>query len=188
MRRSVAPLLTIALFACAAVPALAGPTEDVRTAMVRLGGLSSFRMGFTVNSLSGTMEFVKPDALRIQISGIEMVRVGSDVFVNARGRGWQRAADSPAAQYIPQLLEMGQRIRRTATDPNGFTAADLGMQTIAGETLHAYRRTMRADGARDLVYVANDGFVHRVAGIGEAADRVLTFSAFNQVAPIVAPM
>jgi hypothetical protein len=114
--------------------------------------------------------------------------VGSDVFVNARGRGWQRAADSPAAQFIPQLLEMGQRVRRTATDPNGFTAADLGMQTIAGETLHAYRRTMRADGAHDLVYVANDGFVHRVAGVGEAADRVLTFSAFNQVAPIVAPM
>ena len=188
MRRYVAPLVTIVLFTCAAVPALAGPTEDVRTALVRLGGLSSFRMGFTVHAMSGTMEFAKPDALRIQVSGIEMVRVGSDVFVNALGHGWQRAADSPAAQLVPELVEMGQRIRRSATDPAGFTAVDLGMQTIAGETLHAYRRTMRADGAHDLVYVANDGFVHRVAGVGEAADRVLTFSAFNQVAPIVAPM
>jgi hypothetical protein len=188
IRRCVAPLLAIAWLACVAVPALAGPTEDVRAALLRFNGLSSFRMDFAIKDFSGTMEFAKPDALRIRASGLELVRVGSDVFVNARGHGWQRAADSPAAPLVPQLLRMGVRVRRSAMDPSGFTAVDLGTQTIAGEALHAYRRTVRADGAQDLVYVAHDGFVHRITSVPDVTEGTLTFSAFNHVAPIVAPM
>lgn len=187
MRRYAAPLALIALFAFAAAPVFAGPTEDVRAAMVRLGGLSSYRMGFTVHALSGTMEFVKPDALRIQVSGLEMVRVGPDIFVNARGRGWQRAADSPAASLVPMLVQMGREVQQSATDPDGFTVSDAGMQTIDGETLHAYRRTLRS-GSHDMVYIARDALVHRIAGTGADTDKVLTFSAFNQIAPIRAPM
>jgi len=82
-------------------------------------------------------------------------------------------------------IDMASRIRTMARDINGLSATDLGMKSVGGETLHAYKVTQN-DGQAGIIYVGRDGLPHRMQG--KDAEQTITISKFNQVAPIRAPI
>ena len=186
MIRSIAASALFALGTLAAVPAYASPTDDVRGAMMRFAGLSSWQMTFGAGARTGTMDFVKPDNMHMQSSGMEMVRVSKTTYMKmGSGAKWMKIPDTEGAGPT----DIADRVRKMAKQANGVTATDLGMKTVDGESLHAYRMK-QSDGTESTVYIARDGYVHRIVGKGNGggSDNTIRFSKFNQVAPIHAPM
>ena len=165
------------LFTCTAVPASADATGDVRTAMIKLASLNSFRVTLPK---TGTMDYVRPNAMHMTGNGREMYMFGSTMYMKPPGRKWMKM-ENPGGRNTPIV----DWTRVTKDDAAKVSATDLGMRSVGGETLHAYRMTSKT-GSRSTVYIARDGFVHRVEG--DRPDSALTFSMFNAVAPFRPPM
>lgn len=180
MIRSIAASALFALTILAAAPANANPTDDVRSAMLRFAGLSSYEMSFGSGAKSGTVDFVKPNSMRMSARGMEMINVGSTTYMRMGGK-WQKF---PSAKGSGPL-DMADRVRAMARETNGVSATDLGMKSVGGETLHAYKMTQK-DGTTGVIYIGRDGLPHRMQG--KDADQSITISKFNQIAPIRAPI
>ena len=165
-----------------AAPAYADATGDVRAAVLKVVGLSSYEMSFGTGSRSGTMDFAKPGNWHVRTATGEMIVIGSDFYVKRGNSGWMKLPASASANAMRTLFDnMGSLGRR----PSNATATDLGMKSVDGESLHAYR-VKDSDGHEATVYVGRDGFVHRVAdGNGTGGVRL---SKFNAAPPIHAPM
>lgn len=188
MIRSIAASALLALITLVAVPANANPTDDVRAGMMRFAELSSYRMSFGTGARTGTMDVVKPDNMHMQAQGMEMIRVNKTMYMKMGGTGrqsWMKIPDTKGSGPT----QIADRVRELAKRANGVTATDLGMKTVDGESLHAYRMK-QSDGTESTVYIARDGYVHRIEGKGNGrgSDNTIKFSMFNQVAPIHAPM
>ncbi len=181
MKRSAVAGALAALVTLTAAPAFASATDDVRAAMLRLAGLSSYEMTFGAGARSGTFDFVKPGDVHMRMSGMEMIHVNNASYMKIGGAGWTKLpASRQAAQY-----SMADRIRAMTKRTADFTATDLGMKSVDGETLHAYR--VKSQGSSEsTLYIARDGYVHRIDGGG--TDGIIHLSKFNAVAPIRAPI
>ena len=181
MKRTIIAGAFSVLAMAAVAPASANPTDDVHAALLKFAALSSYEMTFGTGARTGTLDFVKPDAMHVTMGPVEMIRIRKATYVKQPPRGWMKIADVPAAGPA----EMADRIREIANKPNGLSVTDLGMKNVDGETLHAYRVTQR-NGSPSICYVARDGLPHRFQG--ERADSVVRLSKFNAVPAIRAPI
>jgi hypothetical protein len=181
-RSTVAGIFALgAVFTLAAAPAYADATGDVRAAVMKVVGLSSYEMSFGTGSRRGTMDFAKPGNGHVRTATGEMIVIGSDFYVKRGNSGWMKLPASASVTAMRTFDNMGSLGRR----PSNATATDLGMKSVDGESLHAYR-VKDSDGHEATVYVGRDGFVHRVAdGNGTGGVRL---SKFNAAPPIHAPM
>jgi hypothetical protein len=181
IRSIAAGAFGLGVLVIAAVPAYADATGDVRAAMVKFLGLSSYEMSFGTGARSGTVDIVKPNSRHVRTATGEIISIGSDFYLKRGNGGWMKLPASAGASAAGQFLNMETLGRKVS----GATATDLGPKSVDGETLHAYR--VRDWGGREVtVYIARDGFVHRVDDVsGPGAAR---FSKFNAVPPIQAPM
>jgi hypothetical protein len=179
--RPIAACALVALATLTAVPANAGPTDDVRAAMLKFTGLRSWEMSFGAGGRSGTMDFVKPNAMRLSTEGMQMVHIGDTTYMMMNGK-WQKFT---SRNRSGGGFEMADEIRRKISESNGVSATDLGMKSVGGETLHAYK-IREKDGSTGIVYVGADGLPHRFQG--SRADETVTFSKFNGIGAIRAPI
>jgi hypothetical protein len=181
IRSIAAGAFGLGVLVIAAVPAHADATGDVRAAMVKFLGLSSYEMSSGTGARSGTVDIVKPHSRHVRMATGEIISIGSDFYLKRGNSGWMKLPASAGASAAGAFVNMETLGRKVS----GATATDLGMKSVDGETLHAYR--VRDSGGHDVtVYIARDGFVHRV----EDASRpgAVRFSKFNAVAPIRAPI
>jgi len=180
MRNAAASFVLISLL-LAGMPANAGPTDDVRACMLKFASLNSFRMTFDQRGRTGTMDFVRPNSYHMLDGGYEMLHLGNATYVKTPGRGWMKTVMNDRRMTPTDLLD---KVRAEARNKQ-FTATDLGMKNVGGESLHAYRLHY-SDGENDnVVYVGNDGLPHRIdAGRGQA----IRISNFNAVPAIRAPI
>ena len=181
MKRS---LFAVALVALAVAPALANPTDDVRSAMLRFAGLSSYQMAFDSGKNSGTMEIVRPDSMRMRATGMEMVRVGNTTYMKTAGRNWMKIESASGGAFGN---EIASKVRSLATTAKGITVSDLGMKSADGQMMHAYH-VKQNDGAESTMYVAGDGFIHRMDSAEHGSHQTVRFSRFNAVPAIRAPI
>lgn len=184
MHRSAAAGALAALFALAAAPAFASATDDVRAGMMKFANLSSYEMSVASDggSTAATMDFVKPDSIHMRASGMEMVRVGKTTYMKMGGQKWMKIPDTKGAGPV----DLSERVRTLAKKADGVTATDLGMKSVDGEMLHAYRMK-DSDGNQSTCYIARDGMVHRIDNGGKNGGTI-RFSKFNQIARISAPI
>ncbi|HEV3086829.1 MAG TPA: hypothetical protein VGX96_06340 [Candidatus Elarobacter sp.] len=183
MIRTTAAGALIALVTLSATPAYADATGDVRAAMLRFAGLSSYEMTFVTGAHGGTMDFVKPNSLHMTSGPFEMIRIGTTTYMKQGPRGWMKIHDTPGA--VP--ADFGNKIRDLANKPNAVSATDLGMKNVDGEALHAYRVTSDG-GSPTTVYIGRDGLPHRFQSSGGSGENVVKIGKFNAVAPIRAPI
>jgi hypothetical protein len=183
MIRTTAAGVFFALFTLSGVPAHASATDDVRAAMLRFAGLSSYEMTFGTGGRHGTLDFVKPNSMHMVSGPFEMIRIGTTTYVKQGARGWMKIADTHGAGSD----EVANRIRALASKPNSVSATDLGMKNVDGETLHAYRVTTQNDRSSSTCYIGADGLPHRIDS-GQAGNSSVRISKFNAVAPIRAPI
>jgi hypothetical protein len=185
MVRGTAAVLIGTLLTLTAAPAYADPTGDVRAAMLKLVALSSWEMkGQT--TISGrpsaiTADFVRPNSMHMTTPQTEMISTGSAVYVRIAGRGWTKIPASPGGA---NPAAMPFNVRDMTRNANRITATDLGMRSVGGETLHAYRMK-DTDGNQTTAYIGSDGFPHRMEGRN---GQTVTFGRFNAVPPIRAPI
>jgi hypothetical protein len=177
---------TIAVVALAALATLAfappvdaSATDDVRAAMVKFASVNSCRLTM---EKAGTMDFVKPNSMHMTARGMEMIVIGSTMYVKPSGRSWMKMQNTAGGGPS----DVKDWIHMTKDDTNKITATDLGMKSVGGESLHAYRMTSSKTNKPSTVYVGSDGYVHRVEG--DKPGHAVTFSMFNQIAPLRAPM
>ena len=181
MTRSIAAGALLALATLTAAPASANPTDDVRAAMLKFADLSSWEMSFGSGARQATMDFIKPNSMRMSSRGMQMVHVGNTTYVNMNGK-WQRLTH----ERVRGGFEMADHIRRAVSASNNVAAIDLGMKSIGGETLHAYKMTPK-DGQSGTIYIGGDGLPHRFQG-RDTNNETVTISKFNAVPPIRAPI
>ncbi len=183
MIRIAAPSLALASsLLLAGTPVMASPTDDVRACALKFASLSSFRMTFEERGQTGTMDFVRPDSYHMVGNGFEAVHLGNTTYVKMPGRGWTKTVVNARRMAPTDTLD---KIRSAATEKQ-FTARDLGMKNVGGETLHAYRVHSANGGGDDVVYVGRDGLPHRIDNGGGRPG--VRFSNFNAVPAIRAPI
>ncbi len=170
-----------ALFTLAAAPASADATGDVRAAMQKFLGLSSYEMSSISASQSVTVDLVKPSSRHVRSATGEIISIGSDFYLKRGNNGWMKLPASQSASAVATFANMESLGRKV----NGATATDLGMKSVDGGTLHAYRVT-ETSGRQWTVYIGRDGFVHRIASV--SGPNGVRYSKFNAVSPIHAPM
>ncbi len=135
MRRA----LMIALAFVAAVRPVsifADPYSDLQKAAAKFSAQPSFHaeMHFT-NGRIITVEFVGADRARVVLpGGVTEVLIGSSIWINRNG-SWQ-PVPSMAAAPMTSMVEQYRRSPLLSVDPN--SVKDLGMQSVGGESLHAY--------------------------------------------------
>jgi hypothetical protein len=178
--RSIAGGALGALLIVTAVPVNASPTDDVRNAMLKFAALSSYEMSFGMGGQRGTADFVRPNSAHMMMGGMEIVHVGDTTYTKMNGK-WSkftsRRRGGPA--------DMAERVRAMVRDANEVSATDLGMKSIGGETLHAYKMRNK-DGSTGTVYIGGDGLPHRLQG--SEPNSTVTISKFNAVPPIRPPI
>jgi hypothetical protein len=183
MIRSTMAATFVALVTVAGTAAYAGPIDDVRAAVLRLGGLSSYQMSFDTGARSMTMDIVKPNSMHMQTKAVEMISVGGSAYMKSGAHGWIKLPSStPQSMPTSPLTDWARVAMR---DTKGVSATDLGMKSIDGEIVHAYRMTK--DGKQSTMYVGRDGLPHRIDS-GTGAAHSVRFGKFNAVAPIRAPI
>ena len=170
-----------AVFTLAAASAYADATGDVRAAMQRFLSLSSYEMSSTSGSQSVTVDLVKPSSRHVRSARGEIISIGSDFYLKRGNSSWMKLPASASASAVGTFENMESLGRKV----NGATATDLGMKSVAGETLHAYRVT-ETGGRQWTVYIGRDGFVHRIASV--SGPNGVRYGKFNAVPPIHAPM
>ena len=149
MIRSTVACALVTLVTLAGAPAYASPTDDVRAAMMRLAAVSSYQMSFGDGPKGGTMDVVRPDSMHMHVGSTEMIRIGSTTFTKRGSRGWIKLAAMPGTN--PAMI--ADEVRAMSRDANDFSVIDLGMKSIGGETLHAYRLTQKKKGTQSTMYV-----------------------------------
>jgi hypothetical protein len=182
MTRSTLAGVLGTLVTLASAPAYASPTDDVHAAAVRFAALSSYQMSFGTGATSGTMDVVNPDSMHMHVGSTEMIRLGSTTYTKVGSRGWIKLAAMPGTS--PGTI--ADQVRSMSRDASNVTVTDLGMKSVGGETLHAYRLTQKKNGTQSTMYVGGDGLIHRMAGAHP--DSNVHFGKFNQIAPIRAPI
>jgi hypothetical protein len=183
IRSIAAGAFGLGVLVIAAVPAYADATGDVRAAMVKFSGLSSYEMSYTSGSQSGTVDIVKPSSRHVRSATGEIISIGSDFYLKRGNSGWMKlpaSAGASAAGAFVNMETLGRKVSGSTA-----TATDLGMKSVDGETLHAYR--VRDSGRHDVtVYIARDGFMHRADDVSRPG--AVRYSKFNAVPPIQAPL
>ena len=180
MIRSIAAGALFAFVTLAAAPANANATDDVRSAFLKFAALRSYEMTFGSGARTATADFVQPDSMHMSAHGMEMIHIGTTTYMKMGGK-WQKLPSSRGETP----MGMAERVRKLATEANGVNATDLGMKSIGGETLHAYKMTQK-DGTTGFCYIGRDGLPHRLRG--KTADETVVISKFNAVPPIHAPI
>ncbi|HEY0614161.1 MAG TPA: hypothetical protein VGC96_05955 [Candidatus Elarobacter sp.] len=180
MIRSIAAGALCALVTLAAAPASANATDDVRAAMLRFAGLSSYEMTFGSGGRTAVADFVNPNSMHMSSEGMELIHIGTTTYMKMGGK-WQKLPSSRGE--VP--MGMAERVRKMATEAKGVSATDLGMKSVGGESLHAYKMT-QSDGTTGICYIGRDGLPHRLQG--KTADETVVISKFNSVPPIRAPI
>jgi hypothetical protein len=188
MKRSIVVAALVALTAApvlTAAPALADATGDVRAAMLRFASLKSYEMTAGSGAHSMTMDVVNPGALRMRGAGMEMVRIGTTMYMKMPGQSkWMTTSETRGGTGT----EMADKVRSLATDPKGMAVRDLGMRNADGQNMHAYEMTQK-DGDKAVVYIGGDGYIHRLdPKSGRGGAEPIRFSKFNGIAAIRAPM
>jgi hypothetical protein len=183
MKRSI---VVAALVALSAAPALADPMGDVRSAMLKFASLKSYEM--TAGSGAGrsmVLDVVNPDAMRMSSGGMEMVRIGTTMYMKMPGQSkWTKMSDTRGAGAGTQMAD---KVRSMASDPKGISVRDIGMKNVDGQNLHAYEMTQK-DGEKAVVYIGGDGYIHRLDPRSGRQAEPIRFSKFNQIVAIRAPM
>ncbi|HEY0393171.1 MAG TPA: hypothetical protein VGD01_01625 [Candidatus Elarobacter sp.] len=180
MIRSIAAGALFAFLTLVAAPADASATDDVRAAMLKFAALRSYEMTFGSGARTATADFVNPDSMHMSSQGMELIHIGTTTYMKMGGK-WQKLPSSRGETP----MGMADRVRKMASKANGVTATDLGMKSVGGETLHAYKMT-QSDGTTGTCYIGRDGLPHRLQG--KSADETVVISKFNAVAPIHAPL
>ncbi len=180
MRSAAAGFILISLL-LAGMPANAGPTDDVRACMTKFASLNSFRISFEQRGQTGTMDFVRPDSYHMLGGAYEMVHLGNTSYVKMPGRGWMKTVVNARRTTPVDFLD---KVRAEAKSKR-FTATDLGMKNVGGESLHAYRLHYSNGESDNVLYVGSDGLPHRVDA---ERGQTVRFSNFNAVPAIRAPI
>jgi hypothetical protein len=182
MKRSI---VVAALVALTAAPALADANGDVRAAMLKFAGLKSYEMAVGSGARAMTMDIVRPDGMLMSSGGMQMVRIGTTMYMKMPGQSrWTKTSSTRGGSPGTQMAD---KIRTMATEANNFSARDLGMKNADGQSMHAYEVTQK-DGPKSVVYIGPDGLIRRLDPKNGSQTDPIRFSKFNSVAPIRAPM
>lgn len=179
LRLTVAGALLV-LGILVAWPAYADATSDVLSAMMKFGALSSYEISYGNGGFSGTIDIVKPNAMHMQAAGMEMIRIGAATYTKV-GRDWQKIPEKYAGGDPSKMTDQV----RTYASKTDFTATDLGMKTINGESLHGYKVQDSKSNTSMIWWVGSDGLPHAwETGSGD----LMRVGKFNAVDPIKAPI
>jgi hypothetical protein len=178
-------MVVAALVALTAAPALADPLGDVRSAMLKFASLKSYEMTAGSGARSMTMDIVNPGAMRMSAGGMEIVRVGTTMYMKMPGQSkWTKTSYSRGGGTG---TEMADKVRSLASDPKGIAVRDLGMRNVDGQSMHAYEMTQK-DAEKAVVYIGGDGYIRRLDPKSGSQTEPIRFSKFNQIVAIRAPV
>ncbi|HEV2322838.1 MAG TPA: hypothetical protein VGS10_02685 [Terracidiphilus sp.] len=165
-----------ALLAVLLMPAIAwaGPYDDLLKAQSAFQNAKSWHADELLsNGKTVTVDYSAPDRWRIQPNpDMQEVIIGNDVYMIRKGRS-------------TKLPFGGSMIRKTAEEA-GFsvqeevkdTAQDLGMQTVDGQSLHAYSFT--AKGTPVTLYLGADSLPVESVTKSSRGTVTVKYSKYNQ--------
>ncbi len=176
MKRLVLAAAAGALVLGTTVPAKADATGDVRAAMQKFASVQSFEIVTQNEGKTATMDMTnRPAAVHMSGGGMEMINAGGATYMKMGG-SWKKY---PSSSGMP----FSDPIRHFADKANQIKATDLGMKSVGGETLHAYKIVDSGDGG--TLFIGGDGLPHRFEGNDHSVVRI---TKFNAIAPIHAPI
>lgn len=177
MIRFVSAVTSAALAWSIAVPAFADASADLNTAIDRTMATHSYHLVMVTAHGTFAGDYVYPSTTHMTMAGVEVINVNGKMYMRQGSGSWQTLpgesgmSDSDALQTL--------KLHR-----QDYRASDLGMQSVDGQSLHAYHVDDLKTGRPQTVYVDGGGRIVRV----DASKVSIRFSHFGEPAHIVAPI
>jgi hypothetical protein len=143
----------------------------------------------------GTMEVVLPDRYKITLSSgvpsagnIEMIMIGSDLYMKAGPTPWQKLASTGTVPGAPDFRSMTANLQSSSLDQavRSGGATKGGTANVSGKTCQLY--TFSAAGGSQEMCVADNLPLRIVSTATGGIKTTMTFSDFNASIQISAPI
>lgn len=169
-------MLRMSLLAAVLVPAAASaaPYDDLMTAQAAFRKATSWRADEQFsNGRSVTVEYSAPDRWRIQPAPniVELI-IGNDVYMVRNGQAFKM----PIGGAMLQQTIQGARF--SVDEEIKQTARDLGLQSVGGQSLHAYSYT--AHGVPVTLYLGPDSLPVQSRVQNPNGATIIKYSKYNQ--------
>lgn len=185
MRRLFAAVILSVCAAATTGIALATPSDDIANAFKNLAQASSYHMNVqTSQGQKMDIDMVPPNKMHMMMGPMEMIRLASATYMKVNGN-WMKM---PGA--MPQMTQQGAAmtyVQTLGSHPNDAKVDDLGMQSVDGVSVHAYKVTPNS-GQPATVYVDGSGRPARIDVTEKNGTSVVRFSNYNATLDIQAPI
>ena len=177
MTRFVSAFFSFALICSAAAAAFADAQSDLTRAIAATEAVRSYHMTMTGRRMQFQGDVIPPSTMHVTMSGMEIINVNGKMYMRQGSAAWQMLAGGGGFTDSDVLQMM-------KTHRSDFHATDIGMKSVGGQTLHAYRVENSKTGKPETVYLDGSGRIVRV----EAPSVTVQFSNFGAPVHIAAPI
>ena len=188
MRRYLAVLFFIALAALSAIPVQADPTSDLVAMQKAWSQVKSFHADIaTAQGRTVSIDYILPDKIHEIVSNkMEMIFLGTEIYMKT-GSSWMK---SPVPMMAPMkvVFESSRRAGLEGEVKHDYTISDEGAATVNGTPATKYHLVNKTNGHAVDMYLASNHLPLQVAAPGDRGPTTITYSKYNSVPEITAPI
>lgn len=183
----VATAAVVLVFSLAALPALAGPKDDMKAMGAKFLALRSYHVRMTTDDArapSSEVDFVAPDRYRLRTPAGTQYIIGDTMHLDVGGRTLKVPMPKAALSQWRETDRFFREIDKTQVEA-------LGAEAVDGKPAKKYRMTGPDLSAPVLLWVGADGYPLQVRSSGSVGGRSMTstlrYSRFDDPAIRIDP-
>lgn len=167
-------ILALVLVGASTTTVLADAHSDIANAMNTFSHLKSYHSEMMMAGQPTSSDYLAPNRMRATTPQGVVIIIDRITYMQLNGK-WKK---------FPPGEAMADTMAFLSKRNGGFTATDLGMRMVGGQSLHAYNVKTLKTGSNTTVLIDGSGRIVRMA----TGSLVMTFSKFNAPVTINAPM
>jgi hypothetical protein len=175
-------VVVVLLIIASALPAIAGPVDDVKRCMLAMQALHSYHMSSAIGGESFETDVVKPGRMHMRSARMEAIMLPGMTYMKMGGK-WTKFANTGSRSFAADIDKANAYVAA-----GNFSATDLGIKIVNGTPLHAYSVTLKSSSSPFTLYVGAHDLPRRMEFTSTSGTLAATFSEFNAPMTITAPM
>ncbi len=184
MRSSLLVLMFAAMTILPAAPASADATSDMVAMAQTFAAVQSFHADITTpKGITMSMDMIKPDKFHVTMNGMQVIEIGSDMWMNMTG-SWQHM--NMGGAMIQRPMDMARNAGMHGNAPSDYQITDLGPAMLDGIPAHKYHMAGKTGDAVDMWVSKN--LPLQVQATGKKGTATIKYSQYNSVPPITPPV
>lgn len=186
MRFLIAMALLAALGCASAAPAAADPMNDLLQMRKAFAALHSVHLDLAAGGMTAGIDMVAPNKFRETLSnGMQIIKIGADSWSNIGGH-WMKSPYSTAT--LQTQIDIARNAGFESEVTKDYAVTDAGASAVGGIPAHKYRVVDKQTGHAFDIWVGMNHLPVQVRMDTKRGPAVITYSRYNALADITAPM